>query len=72
MKNPLKKAALLLALIFAVQGCAVFIGDDGFRHRRFHHKRWHSSIEQSTQPVTHDPLAKNNQDQRQMDKGRVN
>lgn len=44
----LKKMVIALALVFAVQGCAVFIGDDGFHH--FHHRhghggRGHSSLQ---------------------------
>jgi hypothetical protein len=72
MKNPLKMAALLMALMFAVQGCAVFVGDDHFRHRRFRHRGWHSSLEQSNQPMTQNQLAKNVIDQQQVDKGNKN
>ncbi len=33
----LKKMAIVAALVFAAQGCALYVGDDGFRH---HHRHW--------------------------------
>ncbi len=67
MKTPLKMATLLMALMFAVQGCALYISDRD-HHRHFRH-RWHSSVEQSPQPMTHDLQAKNVIDRPQMDQG---
>jgi hypothetical protein len=49
----IKILTIALALVFAIQGCAIFVRDKD-RHYRYRHHRdrdWHSSVEQPTQPV---------------------
>lgn len=48
----LEKAVIVLAVLFAVQGCAFYVeDDDGFStHHHFHHGYWgdrHSSLPQN-------------------------
>ena len=41
----LKRAVVLLAIVFAVQGCAIFVSDrDDFHHYREHWRHEHSSM----------------------------
>jgi len=41
-----KRMALMLAIVFAVQGCAVFVRDrDDYRYRRHHWRNEHSSVQ---------------------------
>ncbi len=47
----LKILMIALALVFATQGCAVFVRDSDHHHRYRHHRDWRSSVEQSTQPM---------------------
>ena len=43
----LKKMAIVSALVFAAQGCALYIGDDGgFRHYHHHWRHGDSSLQQ--------------------------
>ena len=55
----LKTAALLFVLLFALQGCFWVVDHDGYRHH--HYRGWwhHSSLEQDSQPTSHDVLAQN-------------
>ena len=50
----LKVFMVIVALIFATQGCAVFVRDDDhYYHRPYRH--WRSSVEQSTQAMAQRP-----------------
>ncbi len=47
----LKIWMIALALVFATQGCAVFVRDHDHHHRYRHHRDWRSSVEQTTQSM---------------------
>ena len=43
----LEKMVVVLALVFAAQGCALYVGDDdGFRHFHHHWRHGYSSPQQ--------------------------
>jgi hypothetical protein len=46
----IKMLLLLLSLVFATQGCAVFIGTDDYHHRHYYH-HWHGSSPQQSPQV---------------------
>ncbi len=45
----LKRMAIVLALIFAVQGCAFYVEDDGFYHHHHFHHGYRGEGHQQTQ-----------------------
>ena len=54
-KRYLKTALIVLVSVFVIQGCALYVTDDGYPHYRHRYPRhyqyrgeWHSSLEQQS------------------------